>query len=69
MPRYLCRLMDNQQWTRMSIVFRNVSAEADTEFCASGFVEDLIADLTRFRSLRVLASQCTCRLSQTESFR
>ena len=44
--------------------FRNLSTEQDTEFFANGFVEDLIADLTRFQSLRVLASQSTFGLAQ-----
>ncbi len=43
--------------------FRNLSADPDTEFFASGFVEDLIAELTRFRSLRVVASQSTVMLN------
>ncbi len=44
--------------------FRNLSSEPDTEFFSNGFVEDLIAELTRFRSLRVLASQSTFALSE-----
>ncbi len=37
--------------------FRNLSPEPDTEYFASGFVEDLTADLARFTSLRVLGSE------------
>jgi len=37
--------------------FRNLSPEPDTDYFARGFVEDLIANLTRFPSLRVVASQ------------
>ena len=44
--------------------FRNLSPESDTEFFANGFVEDLIAELTRFQSLRVLASQSTFGIGQ-----
>jgi TolB-like protein len=39
--------------------FRNLSTEPDTDYFARGFVEDLIANLTRFPSLRVVASQST----------
>ncbi|MHC4136935.1 MAG: tetratricopeptide repeat protein [Planctomycetota bacterium] len=39
--------------------FRNLSPEPDTDYFARGFVEDLIANLTRFPSLRVVASQST----------
>ena len=46
--------------------FRNLSPEPDLEFFATGFVEDLIADLTRFTSLRVLASQSTFGLNRTD---
>jgi len=46
--------------------FRNLSAEPDMEFFANGFVEDLIADLTRFSSLRVLASQSTFGLDWSD---
>jgi len=37
--------------------FENLSSEPDTDYFARGFAEDLIANLTRFPSLRVLASQ------------
>jgi TolB-like protein/tetratricopeptide (TPR) repeat protein len=37
--------------------FRNLSEEPDTDYFARGFVEDLIANLTRFPALRVVASQ------------
>ena len=46
--------------------FRNLSPGRDTEFFANGFVEDLIGHLTRFPSLRVLASQSTFGLSQID---
>ncbi|MHC4957669.1 MAG: tetratricopeptide repeat protein [Planctomycetota bacterium] len=39
--------------------FRNLSTEPDTDYFARGFVEDLVANLTRFPSLRVVASQST----------
>ena len=39
--------------------FRNLSADTDTDYFADGFVEDLTADLTRFSSLRVFATQST----------
>jgi adenylate cyclase len=48
------------------IPFRNLSSDSDTEFFATGFVEDLTADLMRFSSLRVLASQSTFGLSQID---
>jgi TolB-like protein/tetratricopeptide (TPR) repeat protein len=37
--------------------FQNLSSEPDTDYFARGFVEDLTANLTRFPSLRVVASQ------------
>lgn len=43
-----------------------MSPESDTEYFANGFVEDLIAELTRFHSLRVLASQSTFGLEQID---
>jgi len=46
--------------------FRNLSPEPDLEFFANGFVENLIADLTRFPSLRVLASQSTFGLDRSD---
>ncbi len=46
--------------------FRNLSPDPDMEFFANGFVEDLITELTRFPSLRVLASQSTFGLSHSE---
>ena len=36
------------------------------EFFANGFVDDLIAELTRFQSLRVLASPSAFGLSHTD---
>jgi TolB-like protein/tetratricopeptide (TPR) repeat protein len=47
--------------------FRHLSPEPDTAYFTGGFVEDLIANLTRFGSLRVVASQSTFGLAQTES--
>ena len=47
--------------------FRNLSSETDTEYFSNGFVEDLIADLTRFSSLRVLAAQSTFAMQQHEA--
>ena len=47
---------------RLSIAvlpFRNLSPEPDSDYFARGFVEDLIANLTRFPTLRVVASQST----------
>ena len=41
--------------------FRNLSEEPDTDYFARGFVEDLIANLTRFPALRVVASQSSFR--------
>ena len=58
--------MDNNCVTIAVMPFRNLSPEPDTEFFANGFVEDLIADLTRFQSLRVLASQSTFGLTQID---
>jgi TolB-like protein/tetratricopeptide (TPR) repeat protein len=46
--------------------FRNLSPEPDTEYFANGFVEDLTTDLTRFPSLRVLATQSTFALGQLD---
>jgi TolB-like protein/tetratricopeptide (TPR) repeat protein len=46
--------------------FRNLSREPDTEYFANGFVEDLTAELTRFPSLRVLATQSTFTLAQLD---
>jgi len=42
--------------------FRNLTQEPDTEYFSNGFVEDLTANLTRFSSLRVLATQSTFAL-------
>jgi TolB-like protein len=39
--------------------FRNLSTETATAYFANGFVEDLTANLTRFPSLSVLATQST----------
>lgn len=47
--------------------FRNLSPEPDTEYFANGFVEDLTADLTRFPSLRVLATQTTFAIDQIQA--
>ena len=44
--------------------FQNLSAEPDTGYFASGFVEDLAADLSRFPSLRVLATQSAFALER-----
>lgn len=44
--------------------FRNLSSTQETEYFADGFVEDLTAELTRFSSLRVLATQSTSALAQ-----
>jgi len=44
--------------------FRNLSPAPDTEYFATGFVEDLTAELTRFSSLRVLATQSSFTLEQ-----
>ena len=44
--------------------FRNLSPAPDTDYFANGFVEDLTAALTRFSSLRVLATQSTFTLAQ-----
>lgn len=46
--------------------FRNLSQEADTEYFANGFVDDLTADLTRFPTLKVLATQSTFALQQSD---
>nr|NIL98272.1 hypothetical protein [Planctomycetales bacterium]NIP70413.1 hypothetical protein [Planctomycetales bacterium] len=46
--------------------FRNLSPEPDTEYFANGFVEDITADLTRFSSLRVLATQSAFVLEQLD---
>ena len=45
--------------------FRNLSSEPDTEYFANGFVEDLTAELVRFPSLRVLATQSTFGVGRT----
>jgi TolB-like protein/tetratricopeptide (TPR) repeat protein len=42
--------------------FRDLSTEPDTAYLVDGFVEDLIANLTRFGSLRVVAGQSTFAL-------
>ena len=44
--------------------FRNLSTEPHTDYFANGFVEDLTAELTRFSSLRVLATQSTFTLAE-----
>ena len=46
--------------------FRNLSQESDTAYFANGFVEDLTANLTRFTSLRVLATQSAFALGQPD---
>jgi TolB-like protein/tetratricopeptide (TPR) repeat protein len=58
--------MDHNSVTIAVMPFRNLSEERDTEFFANGFVEDLIADLTRFPALRVLASHSTFGLAQSD---
>ncbi len=58
--------MDESSVSIAVMPFRNLSPDPDTEFFASGFVEDLIADLTRFPTLRVLASQSTFGLGQID---
>ena len=45
--------------------FRNLSSEPDTEYFANGFVEDLTAELVRFPSLRVLATQSAFGVGRT----
>lgn len=45
--------------------FRSLSPDPDMGYFANGFVEDLISELTRFPSLRVLASQSAFGLSHT----
>ena len=56
----------NERYVSVAVMpFRNLSPEPDMGFFADGFVEDLIAELTRFQSLRVLASQSTFALSQS----
>lgn len=46
--------------------FRNLSQGTDTEYFANGFVEDLTADLTRFPTLKVLATQSTFALQKSD---
>ncbi len=58
--------MDDYSVSIAVMPFRNLSPEPEMEFFADGFVEDLIADLTRFLTLRVVASQSTFGLSQTD---
>ncbi len=58
--------MDEYSVSIAVMPFRNLSPDPDMEFFANGFADDLIADLTRFQSLRVLASQSTFGLSQID---
>ena len=43
--------------------FRSLPGDRDTDYFALGFVEDLIANLSRFPTLRVIASQSTFDLA------
>jgi len=57
----------NQRGISIAVMpFRNLSPGPHTEFFASGFVEDLTADLTRFSSLRVLATQSAAALARMD---
>jgi TolB-like protein/tetratricopeptide (TPR) repeat protein len=58
--------MDENCVTIAVMPFRDLAPDPDTEFFVNGFVEDLITDLTRFPSLRVLASQSTFGLLQAD---
>ncbi len=48
------------------VPFRNLSTDPETDYFARGFVEDLIADLTRFRELRVLARDSAFELASLD---